>query len=227
MRAGLIPVVQDRHSSRHNQKAQFDPAVVVRLRKKVATWRKAERNQLGSGEGRQPSCGTSNDPAVPPNRESNTVARVAGLDHYAAHFATARALDRRIIAYLGPTNSGKTYLGLTQLAEAESGLALGPLRLLAHEYREALEARGIPTSLSTGEERIIVPGSRHTSATVEMCPFHNLVDVAVIDEAQMLDDPERGAGLDCCPDGCTGSAGDCAWCAGCGTADPPHCGAMW
>ncbi|HEX8374458.1 MAG TPA: helicase-related protein, partial [Geminicoccaceae bacterium] len=61
------------------------------------------------------------------------------------------------------------------------------------EYREALEARGVPTSLSTGEERLRVPGSRHTAATVEMCPFRTPVDVAVVDEAQMLADPERGA----------------------------------
>src|SRR3712207_2241060 len=100
------------------------------------------------------------------------VARVAGLDRYAAHFATARALDRGIVACLGPTNSGKTFFGLTRLAEAESGVALGPLRLLAHEYREALEARGVPTALSTGEERIAAPGSRHTAATVERSEEH-------------------------------------------------------
>jgi ATP-dependent RNA helicase SUPV3L1/SUV3 len=117
---------------------------------------------------------------------------VAGLDRYAAHFATARALDRRLVACLGPTNSGKTHFGLSRLARAESGVILGPLRLLAHEYREALEARGVPAALSTGEERILVPGSRHTAATVEMCPFGTPVDVAVIDEAQMLADPERG-----------------------------------
>jgi ATP-dependent RNA helicase SUPV3L1/SUV3 len=103
-----------------------------------------------------------------------------------------RALDRRLVACLGPTNSGKTYFGLSRLARAESGIILGPLRLLAHEYREALEAQDIPTALSTGEERIVVRGSRHTAATVEMCPFGTPVDVAVIDEAQMLADPERG-----------------------------------
>ena len=79
------------------------------------------------------------------------------------------------------------------LSRAESGMALAPLRLLAHEFREALGARGVPCSLSTGEERIPVPGSRHLAATVEMCPLHNPVDVAIVDEAQMLHDPDRGA----------------------------------
>ena len=38
-----------------------------------------------------------------------------------------------------------------------------------------------------------MPGSRHLAATVEMCPFHNPVDVALVDEAQMLGDRDRGA----------------------------------
>lgn len=185
--AGLVPVarrVGARRRGLATSEAEFDPAVLERLRDAVPGWRQ------GSGERpvdprpavRDGGRGTSNA----------AVARVAGLDRYAAHFATARALDRRLIACLGPTNSGKTYAGLSRLAQAESGIILGPLRLLAHEYREALEAQGIPTALSTGEERIAVPGSRHTAATVEMCPFRTPVDVAVIDEAQMLADPERG-----------------------------------
>lgn len=183
--AGLVPVARRvvvRRGSRTLREPEFDPAVLERLRDSVREWREAEGRRPSPQEARPELRRTSNA----------AVARVAGLDRFAAHFATARALDRRIIACLGPTNSGKTHFGLTRLAEAESGLALGPLRLLAHEYREALEARGVPTSLSTGEERILVPGSRHTAATVEMCPFHNPVDVAVIDEVQMLGDPERG-----------------------------------
>ena len=72
-------------------------------------------------------------------------------------------------------------------------MALAPLRLLAHEFRDALGARGVAAALSTGEERIPAPGSRHLAATVEMCPQNNPVDVAIIDEAQMLYDPDRGA----------------------------------
>ncbi len=187
IRAGLVPVarrVEVRRGGRTTREAEFDPEVLGRLRGAVPDWRRstgerpAEARRTARDEGR----GGSNA----------AVARVAGLDRYAAHFATARALDRRLVACLGPTNSGKTYFGLSQLAQAESGIILGPLRLLAHEYREALEAQGIATALSTGEERIVVPGSRHTAATVEMCPFRTPLDIAVIDEAQMLADPERG-----------------------------------
>jgi ATP-dependent RNA helicase SUPV3L1/SUV3 len=188
IRAGIVPVarrVAVRRGSRMVQEPEFDPAALEALRGEVDTWRRADAGERPA-EPRETRGET--------RRISNAaVARIAGLDRYAGHFATARALDRRIIACLGPTNSGKTYFGLSRLSEAESGIALGPLRLLAHEYREALEARGVPTSLSTGEERIRVPGSRHTAATVEMCPFQNPVDVAVIDEVQMLADPERGA----------------------------------
>jgi ATP-dependent RNA helicase SUPV3L1/SUV3 len=51
----------------------------------------------------------------------------------------------------------------------------------------------VQASLTTGEERLLVPGSKHIAATVEMCPFRTPVDVAMIDEAQMLHDPDRGA----------------------------------
>jgi ATP-dependent RNA helicase SUPV3L1/SUV3 len=186
IRAGRLPVARRaavREGGRTAREPQFDPAVLEGLRGSVPEWREAR-----AGAPPTPREVRAEARAV----TNAAVARVAGLDRYAAHFVTARALNRRIIACLGPTNSGKTYLGLTRLAEAETGLALGPLRLLAHEYREALDARGVPTALSTGEERIPVPGSRHTVATVEMCPFRMPVDVAVIDEAQMLADSERG-----------------------------------
>ncbi|WP_264798810.1 DEAD/DEAH box helicase, partial [Acetobacter peroxydans] len=146
-------------------------------------------------EGDAPGRGSAGQPAPDMGRKvaNAVIARVAALDRYAAHFRTARALQRRITLVTGPTNSGKSYTALNALAQAESGLALAPLRLLAHEFREALASRGVEASLSTGEERLIVPGSRHLAATVEMCPFYSPVDVAVIDEAQMLFDTDRGA----------------------------------
>jgi ATP-dependent RNA helicase SUPV3L1/SUV3 len=158
---------------------EFEPDAIAALRGQVAAWR-------------------AEAPAAPailrPGRSSNAaVARVAALDRFAAHFRTARALSRRITLVTGPTNSGKSHTALDALAGSGSGMALAPLRLLAHEFREALEARGTPASLTTGEERIIVPGARHLAATVEMCPFHMPVDVGVVDEAQMLHDRDRGA----------------------------------
>ena len=37
-----------------------------------------------------------------------------------------------------------------------------------------------------------VEGAGHTSCTVEMCALHVPVDVAVLDEIQMISHPERG-----------------------------------
>ena len=77
----------------------------------------------------------------------------------------ARRVQRRWTAWLGPTNSGKTHEALAHL-EARGGRYLAPLRLLAQEIHERFEARGIPTTLHTGEERILREESRHLSATV-------------------------------------------------------------
>ena len=160
---------------------EFDPAELIRLRPQVALWQQEQPDPARSS-------------VVRGGKGANAaIARVAALDRYAAHFATARALNRRITLITGPTNSGKSHGALERLAAAPSGLALAPLRLLAHEFREALAARGVAASLATGEERIVVPGSRHLAATVEMCPLHQPVDVAIVDEAQMLHDPDRGA----------------------------------
>ena len=124
---------------------------------------------------------------------NGAIARRAGLDRFAAHFAEARALDRRITLVIGPTNSGKSHYALDRLAKAETGAALAPLRLLALEFQDALAARGVPASLITGEERHIVPGAQHVACTVEMANTGRIVDVAIVDEAQMLADPDRGA----------------------------------
>ncbi|CAP56161.1 ATP-dependent RNA helicase [Gluconacetobacter diazotrophicus PA1 5] len=178
-----LPVARRVPQPNGTERWEFDPRELVALRARLPEWR-----------GGLPGVATPLVPDPGTRKVGNAViARVAALDRYAAHFKTARALKRRITLVTGPTNSGKSHTALEALARAESGMALAPLRLLAHEFREALTARGVPTSLATGEERIDIPGSRHLAATVEMCPLHNPVDVAMIDEAQMLSDPDRGA----------------------------------
>jgi len=107
-------------------------------------------------------------------------------------FPLARLLKRRIVVHAGPTNSGKTHRALERLAAAESGLYCGPLRLLAWEIHDRLTARGVACSLLTGQEVIDVPGATHVSSTVEMAMFDRAVDVAVIDEGQMMADADRG-----------------------------------
>ena len=115
------------------------------------------------------------------------------LDYYAASFAKARAIQRHHHFYVGPTNSGKTYHALNTLMAAKSGVYLAPLRLLAMEVRDKLMEAGVPCNLITGEERVIIEGAQHTASTIEMMNPTKLVDVAIIDEIQMLQDPDRGS----------------------------------
>lgn len=114
------------------------------------------------------------------------------LHAYAADFDVARGLGRTISIFHGPTNSGKSRDAVEALVAAESGVYLAPLRLLALEIYEKLLERGIPVNLITGEERILDPAAKHVCATVEMCDFETAVDVAVVDEMQMLGDKQRG-----------------------------------
>ncbi|OBT59139.1 hypothetical protein VE04_00884 [Pseudogymnoascus sp. 24MN13] len=109
-------------------------------------------------------------------------------------FPATRALQRKVHLHVGPTNSGKTYHALQRLEQAESGLYAGPLRLLAHEVYSRLNAKGKPCSLITGEERRFPEGPTPTmsSCTVEMVPLNTEVEVAVIDEIQMISDGYRG-----------------------------------
>jgi ATP-dependent RNA helicase SUPV3L1/SUV3 len=104
----------------------------------------------------------------------------------------ARSLNRQIHFHLGPTNSGKTYQALLKLQTAESGVYLAPLRLLAMEIRDRLMEAGVPCNLITGEERQLISGAKHTACTVEMMNANQAVDVAIIDEIQMLQDEARG-----------------------------------
>jgi ATP-dependent RNA helicase SUPV3L1/SUV3 len=111
---------------------------------------------------------------------------------YPDTFAKARQLQRKVTLYVGPPNSGKTHAAFERLAQASSGAYLAPLRLLALEGRDRLVARGVPCSLLTGEENVPAPGARVVSSTIEMVGTNTVIDVAVIDEAQMIFDASRG-----------------------------------
>jgi ATP-dependent RNA helicase SUPV3L1/SUV3 len=120
------------------------------------------------------------------------------LAEYPATFELAHRLPRRFIALLGPTNSGKTHQAMEALIKARTGVYLAPLRLLALEnYQRLVEARPhdneLKVSLITGEERRIAEDATHVASTVEMLDTRTRVDVAVIDEIQMLADRDRGA----------------------------------
>jgi len=107
-------------------------------------------------------------------------------------YPIARLLKREIIFHVGPTNSGKTYEALNHLEKSQTGYYLAPLRLLALEGYETLKERGVNVSLITGEEEIIDEDSTHISSTIEMMNASVEVDVAVIDEIQMINDRDRG-----------------------------------
>ncbi|MBO4366906.1 MAG: ATP-dependent helicase [Clostridia bacterium] len=105
----------------------------------------------------------------------------------------AAGLDRTFHLHVGPTNSGKTHDALQALKQADSGLYLGPLRLLALEMFDRLNADGVPCNLLTGEEEEQVPGASITASTIELCDYSRRFDVVVIDEAQMIEDKSRGS----------------------------------
>lgn len=115
-----------------------------------------------------------------------------------AWFPLARQQRRKWVLHVGPTNSGKTYHALQRVAAGETGAYCGPLRLLAWEVHEKLNDgklsndRPVPCDLITGQERMLVPNARHRSSTIEMVDMKRAVDVAVVDEVQMVSSPDRG-----------------------------------
>jgi ATP-dependent RNA helicase SUPV3L1/SUV3 len=104
----------------------------------------------------------------------------------------ARRINRKIIYHMGPTNSGKTYHAIEALCKAKNGCYLAPLRLLASELFDTMSTKGVRTTLLTGEEVIEVPDSTHFSSTIEMAKLQTRFECCVIDEIQMLTDPQRG-----------------------------------
>ena len=124
---------------------------------------------------------------------NRSVKKQIGEISYFDLFPMARGLQRKIIFYVGPTNSGKTYHGFGRLLESDQGVYLAPLRLMALEGKEEIEKRGATCSLVTGEEKFLVEGARFQSSTVEMVDFDRPIDAALIDEIQMLGDEDRGS----------------------------------
>ncbi len=100
--------------------------------------------------------------------------------------------QQEVILHIGPPNSGKTYDSLKALVESGNGWYLAPLRLLAYEIYDRLNAQGVPCNLLTGEEHIPVEGAKFTAATIEMFNSLDSGECIIIDEAQLLADPDRG-----------------------------------
>jgi ATP-dependent RNA helicase SUPV3L1/SUV3 len=114
------------------------------------------------------------------------------LNEYKDFFQIAREMKRKHKFFVGPTNSGKSYRGFNELASGNSGVYLAPLRLLALEGQEEIEKRGRACSLLTGEEMEVKEGASFIASTVEMAHLDRQIDYALIDEVQLILDPNRG-----------------------------------
>lgn len=143
--------------------------------------------------------------------------RISDLSNPPNWYPEARQQKRKIVFHGGPTNSGKTYHAMQRFLSAKSGIYCGPLKMLAVEVFTKSNAHGTPCDLVTGEERQWadpegVPAN-HVACTVEMatlnkkCKYRGdallvrnrddlfppkTVEVAVIDEIQLLKDQQRG-----------------------------------
>ena len=71
--------------------------------------------------------------------------------------------NKRVVAVLGPTNTGKTTYAIERMLAHRTGVIGLPLRLLAREvYDRIVKARGPSVvALVTGEERIVPPRTQY------------------------------------------------------------------
>ena len=100
----------------------------------------------------------------------------------------------RIVAVLGPTNTGKTHLAVERMLGHRNGIIGLPLRLLAREiYDRVAQARGRGrVALITGEEKIVPPNAAYVVCTVEAMPLDRDFAFLAVDEIQLAADAERG-----------------------------------
>jgi ATP-dependent RNA helicase SUPV3L1/SUV3 len=100
----------------------------------------------------------------------------------------------KLVAVLGPTNTGKTHRAITRMLEHPSGMLGLPLRLLAREIYDRLsqELGEQSVALITGEEKRIGRRARYWVCTVEAMPLTQEVDFLAVDEIQLAAHPRRG-----------------------------------
>jgi Superfamily II DNA and RNA helicases len=167
--------------------AQYRPDALERLQRDGGN-RIDTKALLRDSTLKQP-CKSVGQPWITP------ILNIAASRHWDHLFPNPQLGARHLEAYLGPTNSGKTYQALQALQSLkpyEQGVYLAPLRLLAIEVCEELRSQGVPVSLVTGEERDMDPQARVVCSTIEMLDSHQHYQVAVIDEMQMATDEQRG-----------------------------------
>lgn len=106
--------------------------------------------------------------------------------------------QRKVICYIAPTNSGKSWRARHDLLERlnHSGqhkhAALFPLRMLALENQLWFHEHETAASLITGEERDIDPNAQILCQTVETLDVSQRYDSLLVDEAQLTFSADRG-----------------------------------
>jgi ATP-dependent RNA helicase SUPV3L1/SUV3 len=100
----------------------------------------------------------------------------------------------RVVAVLGPTNTGKTHFAVERMLAHRSGMMGFPLRLLAREIYDRVVAIKGPAAcaLITGEEKVGSDDARYLICTVEAMPLQREVAFLAVDEIQLGADDERG-----------------------------------
>jgi ATP-dependent RNA helicase SUPV3L1/SUV3 len=100
----------------------------------------------------------------------------------------------RVVAVLGPTNTGKTHFAIERMIGHATGVIGLPLRLLAREvYDRIATIKGrASVALITGEEKIVPAHPNWFVCTVESMPLDREFDFVGIDEIQLAADAERG-----------------------------------
>lgn len=100
----------------------------------------------------------------------------------------------RVVAMLGPTNTGKTHYAVDRMLGHRTGVIGLPLRLLARELydRVAASAGRSRAALVTGEEKIVPANADYFLCTVEAMPVDRRFAFLAVDEIQLAADGERG-----------------------------------
>jgi hypothetical protein len=163
---------------------RYDPEVIQGLKEHATDWKTSRDTSLVTKR--------QNQRIKKANQAHHGLTTMGALATPEAFGVGKAPFPRRIIFHCGPTNSGKTYRCFEALRAAGTGVYAAPLRLLALEGWKALGGEDDLAHLITGEERRGPETARLTSCTIETLDVERTVDVAVLDEIQMLADPHRG-----------------------------------
>ena len=84
--------------------------------------------------------------------------------------------SKKIVALLGPTNTGKTFVAIEKMLEYNSGIFGLPLRLLAREvYDKCIKKVGVEkVALITGEEKIIPSSAEYFICNI-LCRYTTII----------------------------------------------------